>query len=240
VEYDMLDTIGPDEVMRRLPGTSAGEAPPDGYGEAFYAAYEEYLEEPRVRAVHDTMLALATNFGPFGRVVDLGCGRGMEFLRYGWPDRYVGIDRNARPTPDLEGNMHACVLAADYRDASLVADVVRDGTLTAAVSLFSVECSADSLTNHAFYENLFRESPIESILSSGFYYTHVRDHEQVHENGWLVSWQTVRPVEDARSEVFDEFRITTPCPSLLFGNDVVEVWRFLTRRPGLVRCDVIE
>jgi hypothetical protein len=47
-------------------------------------------------------------------------------------------------------------------------------------------------------------------------------------------------VEDARSEVFDEFRITAPCPSLLFGNDVIEVWRFLTRRPGLVRCDVIE
>ncbi len=190
----------------------------------FYALYADYLREPRVRAVHDRVLSLLVPAHPaLRRVVDMGCGRGNEYLHHARPDAYIGIDVNALP------GTGPVLLAEDYRDPARVNDIAKAHGIGGAVSLFSVECTAPWQANLAFYEGLFSGGGIDVVLTAGFYYEHAASAETVGEAGGIVSYQSIQPLEMVRSDVFDEARLALPCPSSLFGEDVVEVWKVLTR-----------
>lgn len=195
------------------------------YDQDFYKAYAAYLVEPRVRAVHDRILQTVSASPAFRRVVDLGCGQGNEFFHYGKPDLYVGVDHNASSN-DAPGFK---TMAADYRSPDDVAKLTKQFNLSAAVSLFSIECTAPANENRAYYEALFEKANVTAILAGGFYYEHAKGLETVGEAGGLISYQTHETIENP-SEQFSEVRIAVPCPSTLFGEDVMEVWRLLQRK----------
>ena len=195
------------------------------YDQDFYKAYAAYLDEPRVRAVHDRILQTVSASPAFRRVVDLGCGQGNEFYHHGKPELYVGVDNNAIPA-DKPGFK---TVAANYRDAGEIQKLTEQFNLGAAVSLFSIECTAPREDNRAYYESLFEKTGVQAILAGGFYYEHAKGKETVGEAGGIISYQTPETIETA-SGCFNEVRITLPCPSTLFGEDVVEVWRLLQRR----------
>jgi SAM-dependent methyltransferase len=195
------------------------------YDGDFYSAYRAYLLEPGVRSVHDKAIGMTASSPAFRRVLDLGCGQGNEFLHYGKPHAYVGVDLNALPVT----SPHA-TLAADYRDLAMVTALIASLSLTAVVSLFSTECTAPWRHNHAFYEALFRSTAIEAMLVSGFYYADQPHAETVGEAGGIVSYQSIQPLEASDSSLFTEVRVSARCPSSLFGETPIEVWRLLQRR----------
>lgn len=196
-----------------------------GYDGDFYEAYERYLHEPRVRIQHDRMFEMwATVQGSLtNRVIDLGCGRSNEYLRFGPSvECYQGFDVHEGPQS----------MVADYRDRGFV-DLVHglDWTPDVFVSMFSTECTAPWRENVELYERLFREFPtIQAGLVTGFYYARRRGENPVEETGGIVSWQTLEPIERMRSDVYRGIRVVAEVPSEMFGDDVVEVWRMLTRR----------
>jgi hypothetical protein len=211
------------------------------YDESFYDLYDAYLAEPRVRAVHGQAFAALAGGHEFGRVLDLGCGRVGEFFRFGAPWdgarglaadpagwSCVGIDANARPRVDGRAEF----IDGDYRagGGDLPVRLAVERGLTGAVSLFSTECTAPEAENRVLYERLLTETPIKRLLVAGFYYAHAAGRETVEEVGGLVSWQTVAPLESCVSDAYLETRLAIPCPSTLFGEDVVEVWRLLVGR----------
>jgi hypothetical protein len=197
----------------------------------FYKVYAEYLKEPRVRKVHDRVLFLANYLDySFKRVIDLGCGQGNEFRHHCWVGSnddglYVGIDHNV----ELSIGSHVKTLPADYRKIDTISSFIEKYELTSAVSLFSIECTASCAENYAFYEQLFRNTKIKSMLSSGFYYSHAKNQETIIENGNIL-YQTIENIESVVSSVFGETRIIVLCPSKLFGEDVIEVWKILERK----------
>jgi hypothetical protein len=204
-----------------------------GYDPDFYARYEAYVTEPRVRLKHDKFLRVwnTIRVGPadlrtLGSVIDLGCGRAMEYQRFHPGAHYTGFDQNA-----VEMDVpRRRVVQADYRDPEFL-NRKFDLPPTHFVSLFSAEITAPAHTNKALYERLFTRIPtIQAGLVSGFYYTDARiDQNPVREAGGLVSWQTLNHLEQDRSEVYDEVRLTAAVPSDLFGEDVIEIWRVFTR-----------
>ena len=192
------------------------------YDGDFYEAYEAYLHEDLVRTKHNQMFALWENVAKCRRVIDLGCGQSTEYFWHATaPACYQGFDVN-------EGDR---AIAANYRDPAFVETVhALDWKPDAFVSLFSTECTATALENAELYERLFREIPtIEYALVAGFYYTRRRTTNPVKEAGDIVSWQTNSRIEHDSSDVYDELRITAEVPSTMFGEDVVEVWRILSR-----------
>lgn len=191
--------------------------------DAFYTAYTDYLVEDRVRQVHDAVLAAVRPHAAFSRVMDLGCGKGNEFYHFAQPDFYLGIDQNADPRQEEKRN----TIVADYRDFSKVESLAHQNDITGAISLFSVEITASATQNHAYYEELFRKAGIKAMLIGGFYYQHAKGAETVQEAGGLVSYQTHLSVDRPETVLFHETRIEIPCPSKLFGEDVMEVWRLL-------------
>lgn len=195
-----------------------------GYDSDFYTMYEAYLVEERVRGKHDAVLDMwhTLTWPNSSYVLDLGCGQSNEYLRFG-PDvrAYQGFDVTESP--------HGMVL--DYRGPELLEAVRSLGWQPDAfVSLFSAECTATPIENAELYEQLFREIPtIKHGLVSGFYYAGRRKENPVRETGGVVSWQTVDHLEHEVSDVYDEIRVLARVPSAMFGDDVVEVWRMLTR-----------
>lgn len=217
----------------------------DGYDNSFYADYEAYLDERRVQHVHRSAMEALGRSADFARTLDLGCGRHSEFLRLSsrlhhgkWS--YLGVDVNAVPPAGgdddfLVGDYRegkAEYIVGDYREGcgDLPVRLARERGLTGAASLFSTECTAPEPVNRRLYERLLTETSIRRILVSGFYYAHAAGQETVQEVGGLVSWQTVAPLEVCASPAYVERRLLLPCPSNLFGPDVVEVWRLLVRR----------
>lgn len=204
------------------------------YDADFYTAYQAYLEEETVRSTHDRMFdVFAAQFlascpdGTDSLVADLGCGQSQEWRKFGW-GRYVGFDVNAKPDSQT--------FVDDYRSESFVARL-KEFSPAAFVSLFSVEITSDFRNNQHFYDLLFDEIPsLQVALVSGFYYTDMKHKNPVREAGDLVSFQTLEPVENGASTVLKEMRVLEEVPSLLFGNKVVEVWRFFTRRA----CSTVE
>jgi hypothetical protein len=195
------------------------------YDQDFYKAYADYLVEPRVRIVHDRILQTVSASSAFRRIVDLGCGQGNEFFHHGRPDLYVGVDHNAAAA-DVAGFK---TIAGDYRNPNDVAKLTSQFNLSAAVSLFSIECTAPASENRAYYEALFDSANVKAILAGGFYYEHAKGQETVGEAGGLISYQTHENIANP-SDKFNEVRIAVPCPSTLFGEDVMEVWRLLQRK----------
>lgn len=192
------------------------------YDGDFYEAYEAYLREPRVRTKHDQIFDLWAAVAEAEYVIDLGCGKSNEYFRFGHPvSGYQGFDVN-------EANY---AITANYRKPEFIETIHGlDWKPDAFVSLFSVECTATALENAELYERLFREVPtIQHALVAGFYYTRRRTTNPVKEAGDIVSWQTNSRIEHDSSDVYDELRITAEVPSTMFGEDVVEVWRILSR-----------
>jgi len=195
------------------------------YDPEFFRLYAQYLLEPRVRENHDGIFRF---FDQPDRetvdlmdVLDLGCGMG-EFRTYGHYRRYVGVDRvnHGFVEPSVE---------ADYTDLSFLERL--PFAPEAFISLFSIEACLPAEERYVIYEGLFEKLPsVQVALVSGFYYESKRDRPTVGETGGIVSHQSIENLYDVESELFDEVRILTRTPSAMFGPDVVEVWKVLTRR----------
>jgi hypothetical protein len=195
----------------------------------FYELYKSYLAEERVRTVHDAVLQAAMGHPALQRVVDLGCGQGNEFFHYGQPALYVGLDQNAAPLHEA----HRIRWKADYRDVHFIQEIVGTYDLTAAVSLFSTELTWPPTANQRYYEELFGQTRIQAIFVAGGYAEHAEGEETILEAGNLVSYQTFGGFAGlAPTSVFDETRICVACPSTMFGEDIIEVYRLL-QRPGV-------
>jgi SAM-dependent methyltransferase len=201
------------------------------YDQAFYSAYLRYLAEPVVRRNHDEMFEFfrrwtgpcSLQVGPWLSVVDLGCGLG-EFERHGDWRRYVGVDRN--DTGKVKDFIHG-----DYSDLAGVKALLR-WEPDAFVSLFSIEACFLPDERYTLYDRVFDAWPsIRFGMVSGFYYQNRLDEPVVSEaGGAIVSCQTIEKQADFLSSRFFEVRTSLRTPSELFGDDVVEVWKFFARR----------
>ena len=194
----------------------------------FYDDYAKYLVEPRVRKVHDAVFNAIKVHPAFQRVIDLGCGKGNEFCHYGKPDFYLGIDQNA----DIVNDEHRVTERLDYRHLDAIKARIKDHGLTGVISLFSTEPTKPRDDNNAFYEALFRDTDVNAILVSGFYYKDKKGQETVkEEKAGVTSYQTSGDIDRPDAKLFHETRVEIPCPSNLFGEQPVEVYRLL-QRPG--------
>ena len=196
--------------------------------------YEAYLQEPRVRGKHDEFFDM-WGVGHDGELVlDLGCGRSQEYRHHGPGHWYFGFDANAEPeTVVFDRKPMVRVERADYRSPEFIDRIkrIKGPEPEAFVSLFSSEITAPILENTALYERIFREVPtVQRALVAGFYYTRQRGANPVKEAGGIESWQTLDRIEHVGSHVYDELRMVATVPSSMFGEDVVEVWRILSRR----------
>ena len=204
------------------------------YDKSFYEKYADYLKEETVRKSHDVA------FEQFRRIasgivsesltiLDLGCGLG-EYCKYGEYGElfrsYVGVDKN-----DYSGGKFRLIIE-DYHDLDKVkAECFDHYPRTAFVSLFSVECFHNAQEKYWFYERIFDVFPtIKFGLVSGFFYESKRSQETVGETGGIISYQTIEDPLLYISDVFIESRMYLKTPSKMFGDDVIEVWKFLVRR----------
>lgn len=196
------------------------------YDNDFYEMYEQYLNEPTVRENHATAFRLFHKVldslyytRSVRNVIDLGCGLG-EFKRYAQGAiNYLGIDKNPGPHTNL---------VTDYTKPLLLK---KEFTPNIFVSLFSIEACLPAHERYEIYTRMFRDFPtLEGALVSGFYYQHAADQDMINETGDITSFQTVEPLERFQSESFNEMRILMHTPSKMFGQDVVEVWKILTRK----------
>ena len=194
------------------------------YDENFYRIYREYLQEWIVRNNHDHIFSIFASLllPDSPRVIDLGCGIGEYAtydLRY---TAYIGID--LKNTGSVTSFVQADYLKLDF-----------EGLLpfspNAFVSLFSIECFHSAESKYALYNRLFSVFPaVKCGLVGGFFYESRRNQEVVSEAGEIVSYQTIEDPSLHISNLFTELRIHIRTPSQMFGNDVIEVWKFLIRK----------
>ncbi len=192
------------------------------YDQNFYRMYQAYLLEETVRASHDKAFEHFRRFTqPMSLlVVDLGCGLG-EYSLYGSYTKYVGIDVN--DAGQVKSFVHA-----DYHTSSFLK--LLPFVPTAFVSLFSIECFHSAADKYALYNRIFFDIPsIKHGLVGGFFYESKRGLETVGETGDIVSYQTIEDPSRYISEAFSESRIHLRTPSKMFGDDVIEVWKILSR-----------
>ena len=192
------------------------------YDESFYKLYSNYLEEKIVRRNHDLVFKYFQNFAQNSdfSVIDLGCGLG-EYSAYGHYVFYAGVDLNSA------GRVNNFI-KADYHDLKFIQDLSFKPRIF--VSLFSIECCHSVKDKYAFYEKIFAEIPsIEFGLVSGFFYESKRQLETVGETGDIVSHQTIEDPSVHISNLFSELRIYLKTPSKMFSEDVIEVWKILSR-----------
>ena len=103
--------------------------------------------------------------------------------------------------------------------------------LYAFISLFSVECCQLATIKYDLYNRIFSEFPtIGYGLVGGFFYQSKRDQESVSETGEIISYQTIEDPSLYISNLFTELRIHLHTPSKMFGQDVIEVWKFFIRK----------
>lgn len=191
----------------------------------FWEKYWDYLHEPVVRRNHDQafkMFAEKANLPEQLRVVDLGCG----LMEYGWFDRhhfgYAGVDVKKSATAPYTF-IEADYATMDYSQLPFEPN--------AFVSLFSIECCNPPDKKYMIYRRLFEQIPnLKFGLAGGFFYESKRDQPTVTEVGGLVSHQTIEDPKFYGSILFSEHRFVMRTPSKMFGNDVVEVWKFFARK----------
>ena len=185
--------------------------------------------------------------------LDLGCGQVGEAVTLTGEaeSTYVGIDLDPPPVESFNlstaQSSPRCVrrrepeyehrtLKLSYRDVEALAAALKKAGIdfdrvSVATSLFSSEITASPEENRAFYEKLFETFPaLQHLIVSGFYYSNRIDENPVSEAGGLTSWQTNWRHGEYRSDIYSEVRLVQETPSTLFGDDVVEVWRRLSRR----------
>jgi hypothetical protein len=207
------------------------------YIQDFYPRYEEYLKEKIVRHRHQfafhQFASFTTSWLPAFQhksYVDFGCGT-CEFNKYylhngndEYPtnDKYAGIDLN-----DIKGN-----LVGDYLKMSGEEIVGKIGFKpTIFISLFSSEIMQSAEDKYNFYSRIFREIPsICSGMVSGFYYKSKANELRVEENGNLLSWQSIEHPRDWMQKEFFETTMYFDVPSKMWGEDVIEVWKFFGRK----------
>lgn len=199
------------------------------YDKQFYDKYQAYLKEKTVRDSHDFVFDQFWKMtsGQHLRTIDLGCGLG-EYHQYNlafFSDRYVGVDANDFPR-DFK------YICGDYNDLGSIRKALDlDFRPEVFVSLFSIECCCSPLYKYHLYDRVFMTFPqIKFGLVGGFFYEKARSEETVLETGGITSHQTIEDASLFVSDIFTEFRLHIRTPSQMFGQDVVEVWKFLIRR----------
>lgn len=194
------------------------------YNKDFYAMYMRYLKESVVRENHDAMFRLFASLicSENPRVIDLGCGLG-EYVSYDEVHaKYFGVDLNAT---GIDGNF----LQADYTKLDF-GDML-PFTPNAFISLFSIELFNSAEARYTLYKRVFSQFPSVNFgLVAGFFYESKRDLEVVEETGGITSHQTIEDPSLFISDVFTELRICLKVPSVMFGDDVIEVWKILVRK----------
>ncbi len=194
------------------------------YDENFYRMYREYLQEQVVRQNHDHVFTLFSSLmlPETPRIIDLGCSIGEYAIYDSHHTAYAGIDLN-----NTSGV--ANFVQADYTTLSF--KELLPFVPNSFISLFSIECCHPVKIRYALYEKLFTEFPsIRCGLAGGFFYASRRDKETVSETGDIVSYQSIEDPAQYISRIFTELRVHLQTPSTMFGQDVVEVWKFFVRK----------
>lgn len=196
------------------------------YDENFYRMYRKYLQEPTVRQNHNHVFALFASLvlPETPRVVDLGCGIG-EYATYdSYHVFYVGVDLNNNTGSNITNFVQADYMTLDFQE-------LLHFMPNAFVSLFSIECCCSVSAKYAFYEKLFKTFPsIRCGLAGGFFYESRRDKETTSETGDIISYQSIEDPARNISRIFTELRVHLRTPSEMFGQDVIEVWKFFVRK----------
>lgn len=197
------------------------------YDPEFYEKYSKYLIEKKVRNSHDKILKMVKPLGDFDNVVDFGCGQFNEFLIYGKPQKYLGIDKEVENFQDGA----ASFIKADYRNSKNLQELINPLKPTSFVSLFSSEIIDHYKENYEFYERAFSEIPsLNKGLVSGFFYESKKRENPIGEAGGIMSYQTLEDIDNVHSKLFNEMRFILPVPSKMFGKDVFEVWKLFERK----------
>jgi len=192
------------------------------YSDDFFKAYADYLKEPIVRKNHDRIFRdwFEETCPCQLKVVDIGCGLG-EFHQHGFKLQYVGLDLNPRVNADT--------LKVDYTKREWVKDL--PFLPNAFVSLFSLEPMLDVSERYSYYDWLFDAIPtLQFGLSAGFYYASKADHFMVGEAGDITSYQTIEKLGEHGKGSYHEEWTVMHTPSVMFGQDVVEIWKKFTRK----------
>ena len=193
--------------------------------ESFWDSYGDYLKESQAR--HLVMVRYAPRNAITNRLLDLGCGQFASALGMVHPAKYWGLDQ-FNPGSRLSGDELVAndeFIEMNYREV-----LPTRVNLTAFVSLFSAEATAPAAVNHALYAKLFKTyTHLEVGLVAGFYYRSQPGEAVVEETGGIKSYQTLPELPESNS-VYSEVRALVDAPSKMFGPDVVEVWRYLTRK----------
>lgn len=190
------------------------------YDESFFKAYRAYLQEDKVRENHNEMFRLFSRMTRMPlSVVDLGCGVG-EFYHLGVYYDYLGVDRQ-----NWGGIHRDNFVQGDYTNLPKDLRFSPEGF----ISLFSIEACFPASERYALYAKLFRETDVKWGMSAGFYYTDKRNQAIVSEAGDIVSHQTIESLGEYACEGFEEQWMTLRTPSKMFGDTVVEVWKFFRR-----------
>lgn len=197
------------------------------YNKAFFDAYRAYLQEPVVRRNHNLVFKMfadkAAEQSERLWVVDLGCGL-CEYHNYStYHAAYVGVDK--RDSGECGYFVRSNYATMGFKDKLPFRP-------NAFISSFSIECCNPPKKKYALYERIFREIPsIRFGLAGGFFYKRWKDKKKVVEaGGKVVSWQTIEDQKDHVSDLFSEHRFRINTPSKMFGDDVVEIWKFFERR----------
>ena len=207
------------------------------YNSHFYRMYANYLRELAVIKAHQKAFDVFSLLMPAHtptNVVDLGCGLG-EYGSHGYYTNYVGLDKQ----PELQQEErwvklppYEKFLVSDYTTLDFVDQLsFVSFEPTAFISLFSIEACLPLAERYALYTKMFSTFPtIQHALVSGFYYASKAGEETVSETGDITSYQTVESLESVKNDTFSEMRLTMHVPSEMFGPDVYEVWKILTRK----------
>lgn len=205
------------------------------YNSEFFEMYQSYLQEFTVKTVHRDMIRSfwqLLDHRIFERnVLDLGCGT-CEWWSHGNWDTYVGVDIDPRPS-----HKHIKTISGDYTKIHPLDlyDKSRDEhnvQPTIFVSLFSTEACLSADEKYKLYDKLFSGCLGNTTLAgcvSGFYYKGKEDQEKVSENGGIESYQTIEDQKKYYNPFFREYRTHIGVPSKMFGDNVVEVWKYFIK-----------
>jgi len=194
----------------------------------FWEAYEQYLKGAMPIHQKTVDMLVGDVVGEFDIEVlfDLGCGlfREAETI-IPWETSYKGFDQ-VLP----EGHPYRLDYRAEegvFVNPQLIEYMNQDKADTFC-SFFSSECTESFVVNHSMYREIFKQVPtMQWGIVSGFYYSN-RIHEYcVEEAGGIRSWQSNQDLYGG--DFFKETRVLIRNPSIMFGDDVVEVWRLLER-----------
>ena len=226
------------------------------YDEDWWKQYEAWAEETEVE--HTEIMDMAKRHiaeifpADVGVVIDMGCGRLRMGESFGGLT-YVGFDLEHHPDEKgvidycelqdfLEGNAMPLSPGFDEESSALLVqenfrhidfDMILKNTdgwhgyrgTSLVVSIFSAELYCYACDN--LYQRAFDEG-VDAIVASGVYYRGTDVNMAIGEVGSQIrqTW----PIAPPPNDVYNETRIVRSVPSTMFGDDVIEVWRVMTRK----------